>query len=148
MVEGGHTTESNFTETTLLEKAGFTVEHNFGLIFGTVVSVETVFENEADRQAVTEVFRTLDAPTGARLHAGIHREGVLVCDAGLVHIDVGVVQTQVNDTVELKVSSESGTGESTENCNSSQSLFHDLSPSLFPDLQELSFCKNRRTEPE
>ena len=42
-----------------------------------------------------------------------------------VSVNVVVTNTCIYDTVELNVSSEAGTGESAENCNSSQSLFHD-----------------------
>ena len=127
------------------EEAGFTIEH---YAVGTGVGIKTIFKDEANRQTVTQVFRALDAPTGAGAVTGIHREAVDILDSAVVHINVGIVQAKVNDTIELNVSSKSGTGESAENCNSSQSLFHDLSPSLFLDLQELSFCKNRRTEHE
>lgn len=41
-----------------------------------VVSVEGIFELEADRQAVAEFFRALEAEAGAGVDAGVEAEGV------------------------------------------------------------------------
>ena len=112
-----------------------------------VVRVELVFEDKADRQAVAEVFRALKAETRAGLLAGLHFEFVnsIITGGGSVAIKMRITQTRINDTVKLNVSSESGTGESTENGNCSQSLFHDfyLLVLLRPASKKF-FCKNRR----
>lgn len=58
------------------------------------------------------------------------------------------LEVGIHNTVELNVSGEGGAGESTENCNSSQSLFQVFLLVFCVDVQELSFCKNRWTEHE
>ena len=40
----------------------------------TRIGLDAVFKDEANRQTVAEVFRTLDAPAGAGGHTGFHRE--------------------------------------------------------------------------
>ena len=143
-VEGTDTAESNLTETTLQEEARFTIEQH--VVVNTGVGLDAVFQNETNRQTVTEVFRALKTEAGAGGHTGFHREGIeIAVGGGGISVAVDILKTRVNDTVELNVSSESRAGESTENCNSSQSLFHDLSPSLVQTCKEkIGFCKNRR----
>jgi hypothetical protein len=134
-VEGTDATEGDLTEAALNEEARFTVEHD--VVVNTRIGLDAVFEDEDNRQAIAEVFSTLDAPAGAGGHTGFHREGIeIAVGGGGISVAVDILKTRVNDTVELNVSSESRAGESTENCNSSQSLFHDLSPSLIQTCKE------------
>ena len=93
-------------------------------IQSTSVGAELVFENKPNRQAVAQIFRALKTKAGTGLHTGFHRESVHSIGACNVGVAVQVLNTSIDDTVELNVSGESGTGKSAENCNSSQSLFH------------------------
>ena len=100
--------KSGYTETTLQEEARFTIEQH--VVVNTGVGFDAVFQNETNRQAVTEVFRALKAEAGAGTHARFHREGIEVAvDASLVGvgITVKILQTRINDTVKLNISSES-----------------------------------------
>jgi hypothetical protein len=113
--------EGQFTEAALNEERSFTIKER--VVVSAGVSGEAIFQNEANREAVAEIFRAFEAEAGAGLHAGIHAKGVGSI-SGTVQINVAVGQTFVNDTVELNISSESRTGKSAENGNCSKSLFH------------------------
>ena len=125
VVDRTDTAHGELTKTALKEETRFTIEHH--ALFSTVIRSETVFENEADRQAIAELFSALETPTGAGSLTRLHFKGISVFTK-TVSVNVVVTNTRIDDTVKLNVSSESGTGKSAENCNSSQSLFHDLSP--------------------
>lgn len=62
-VEGTDATEGDLTEAALNEEARFTVEHD--VVVNTRIGLDAVFEDEDNRQAIAEVFSTLDAPAGA-----------------------------------------------------------------------------------
>ena len=114
--------EGDLTETALQEQARFTIEEH--ALFSAVIGGKAVFQNKADRQAVAQIFRALEAETGAGRHARFHREaigGILVR-----HVDIGmqILQAGIDEAVKLNVRSQSGTGKSAENGDSSQSLFH------------------------
>ena len=139
-VDRAHTAESDLTEASLQEERCFTTEEVIVVFQGTVIAVELVFQNETNRQSVAEVFRALKAEAGTGLHTGFHRELVNRINALTgsvdIHVAAQITNTGIDNTVELNVSSQSGAGESTKNCNSSQSLFHDFYLLvLFQDLQ-------------
>ena len=117
LVEGTDAAESELTEAAFNEEHRFTIEHSVAAVL-TVIKREAVFENEADRQTISEVFRALQAPAGAGLLAGFHGEGVNVVTLA-VHINVVVLQTGINNTVKRHISSDGGAGKSAENSNCS-----------------------------
>ena len=101
------------------------MEEGVFIFKSTGIGLELVFENEANRQTVTEIFRTFDTEAGAGLHAGFHRELVFRIEAITINVSTQVLEARINETVELNISSKSRTGKSAENGDSSQSLFHD-----------------------
>ena len=127
-VERTHLAEGDLTEAAFEEQARFTIEEHAAVVAS--VGVKAVFENEADRQAVAEVFRALQAEARTGSHAGLHLEGIRGVDVGHIGVDVGIQKARINDTVELNVSGQSRAGKRAESGDSSQSLFHVKSPSL------------------
>ena len=102
-----------------MEEAGALVE-------SAVVSLEAVFKVEANLVAVAEIFRALQAEAGTGVLTRGHGEAV---GRGRAVVRLRSVETEVNDTVELNVSSESRTCEGTENGDGSERLLeHDLFP--------------------
>ena len=114
--------EGDLTKTALQEQARFTIEEH--ALFSAVIGGKAVFQNEADRQTVAQIFRALEAETGTGRHARFHRERIGGIHIRGVGIKVSVEQARIDDTVKLNVRSQSGTGKSAENGDSSQSLFH------------------------
>ena len=103
------------------------MEEAAALIKGTVVSVECVFKHETNRIAVAEVFRTLQAETGTGVLTGGQGELIGLDTIGIFR--VGPVHAEVDETIELNVSSESRASKGTENGDSGESLLeHDLFP--------------------
>ena len=90
----------------------------------TGVARELAFQDEADRNAVTKIFRALEAEAGTGLHAGFHGELVDGIRAHSVAVSIQILKARINNTVELNISSESRTGKSAKNGNCSKSLFH------------------------
>lgn len=114
LIERADAAESELAEVAFEEEHRFTIEH--GVVVGAAISRETVFKNEAHRQTVAEVFRALQAPAGAELLAGFHREVVEIVTLA-IHINVAVVEAKVNNAVERHVGSKGRTGKRAENCN-------------------------------
>lgn len=100
------------------------MEQKAGRIQSTGIGTELVFKDEANRQAVAEIFRTLEAEAGAGLHAAFHGKLINGVMASEIGVSTQILDTRINDTVELNISSESRTGKSAENGNCSKSLFH------------------------
>ena len=99
-----------------MEEAGALVE-------SAVVSLEAVFKVEANLVAVAEIFRALQAEAGAGVLTGTHAEAV---GRGLAVVDLRPVETEVNETIELNVGSESRAGKGTENGDGSERLLEHL----------------------
>ena len=75
---------------------------------------------------VAEIFRALQAEARAGVLTGTHAEAV---GRGRALVDLRPVETEVNETIELNVSSESRASKGTENGDSGESLLeHDLFP--------------------
>ena len=123
-VDGTHTAESNFTKATFQEERSLTMEEGVFILQSAGIRGELVFENEANGQTVTEVFRTFDTEAGTGLHTGFHREGIRGVETITIGVSIQILEARINDTVELNISSESRTGKSAKNGNCSKSLFH------------------------
>lgn len=93
-----------------------------------VVSVEGIFELEADRQAVAEFFRALEAEAGAGVDAGVEAEGVGL-RGGIARFELGMVvhQAKVSNTVKGDIGSGGITGGNAENGERGKRLLEHLS---------------------
>ncbi len=125
VVDRTDTAHGELTKTTFDEEARFTIKQDI-FTFTTSIGGEAIFKNKTNRQAIAKILGTFEAPTGTGSLTRLHFKGISVFTK-TVSVNVVVTNTRIDDTVKLNVSSESGTGKSAENCNSSQSLFHDLS---------------------
>ena len=117
-------TESNLTEAALNEQRSFTIKERVGGTERTVVNVEAAFKDEADLGAVTQIFNALEAPAGTGLVAGLHFKLIGGVNTLAVLVKMRVDQTGIDHTIERDISSESRTGESAENSDCSNCLFH------------------------
>lgn len=87
------------------EEVRFTTEEAAVLTHRAVVSVEAVFENEADLRAVAEVFRALQAEARTGVLTGLHIkriDGILT-----INLVVCVVEAKVGLTVKRNIGSSS-----------------------------------------
>ena len=116
-----HTAKTESTEVTGHIQLSFTTEETGTLAHFAVVSRETVFENEANLVAVTEVFRALQAKAGAGILTGGFLE--LVGFRRAV-VKVLILQAEVDLTVEGHIGSHRGTGKRAENGDRNKSLLH------------------------
>ena len=97
---------------------------------GTRIGVKAIFKNEANLQAIAEVFNTLHTPTRTGTLTGFHAEAVtaLTLQAGEVIRVNGVVgKARIHDAIKRHRGGRSAThgGHSRQ---SNQCLFHDLLP--------------------
>src|SRR5690606_31378497 len=128
------TTEVQLTPAvTSQTQSGLTTEQTVTLLVGTGTQIETAFQNEHSTQAITQIFRTLQAPTVAGLDA-IDHAGFLLADRlhtitvrsiRINTFELLVTDTTVQNTVQgdrrfcVCDASEAGHQSSSE-----QSLFH------------------------
>ena len=119
--KAAHTTEAQRTVVTRQIHLSFTAEETGTLAHFAVVSRETVFENEANLHAVTEVFRALQTEAGAGVLAGGFLE--LIRGRRAV-VEVLILQAEVDLTVEGHIGSHRGTGKRAENGDRNKSLLH------------------------
>ena len=80
-----------------------------------VVAVELAFENEADLEALAEIFGSAQTHTVRRRLRGLHLELGHVVHAGAVGVDVLIVEARVDEAVYLDVG---GLGAESETCKS------------------------------
>ena len=117
-----HAAETDLTEVAFNVEESFTTEEVFVRVERTVVGVKTVFKDEPNRHAVTEIFRPLDADTVARVVAGSHFKLGGVVNTSHIIVNVLITETRVDATVDLDVSSHGGAGEGAEGGDSNQRL--------------------------
>ena len=116
--------ERNRTEGALQVDLRFTTEEAAAVAERARIGIETVFKDEAELEAVAEVFRALQAEARAGVLAGHHLERVVRVDILSVAVNVLIVEAVVDQAVERDISGSSGTGKSAEDSESSKSLFH------------------------
>ena len=130
--EGAFTAHGDVTEVTFQVNDGFTAEEA-ALAPRTVVTIETVFEDETGLHTVAEFFRTLDRDTGTGVLTGLHAEGVFLNGIksririrDLVPV---IVETRVDTTGDRDVRSHGRASKGAESSDSNERLlehFHSL----------------------
>ena len=87
------------------------------------IGFEAVFQDEADLEAVAEIFRALDAEARAEAHAGLDAEFV-IGGVAVVEVLADVGQTFVDDAVELNFSGRCASRDGAENGAAENFLVH------------------------
>ena len=129
--EGAHAAERHRAVGGVQGQAGFTIEELvvISTAHGTRIGLEAVFELEAHRVAVAQIFRALEAELGSTENAGIHREliGVLTVEFLRVRTAerrVVVHEARVNRTVNRHVGGKSRRGKSGSHGHREKLLLH------------------------
>ena len=121
--ELAHAAEGDRAEGARKIELRFTIKELAGRGECTRVAGEAVLKDEADLEAVAEVFRSFETEARAAVLAGLHLEGV-VGISGCVAIGVLIAEAVVDKAVKRHISCDGRTGKSAENCERSKGLLH------------------------
>lgn len=109
----------------------FTIEHRAGNTLRAVVSVETAFEDEANLEAVAQVFSALQTPAGTGLNTTLQFEFVNGINTGFVRIFMRIKETFVDNAVKGHIGSESRAGKGAKKGDRGKRLLKHNFQSLF-----------------
>ena len=120
------------TEVTFQVDDGFTAEKATTLTELTVITGETVFEDETGLHAVAEFFRALDRNAGTGVLTSLHLESVSIIRNtvdGILIFPIMEVETRVDTTGDRDVRSHGRASKGAESSDSNERLlehFHSL----------------------